>query len=387
KLGELYTTHLSAPVEAIRNYRTILVADDDHLEARASLAGLLEAIPEESQAAIEAHRRVLAQDPTRVSSLQALFRIWLQREELDRAFAAAVLLVFCKSADALTSAFYNEQKNLQLPEATSSLDLTAIDLTLLHPRARTPLLDVLRLMGDQLVKLYPPNLEIAGIDRRQDRLRADHPVHRAVTGLATIFGVRGFDVYQARRGTVFLKATDPLGVCVGQEVVRKYNVREQRFLIGRAVMGLVNKTALLGDLSSGEIAQFLGDSVRIHVPDWEHLSRRNEEHIKQLRKAASRKVVKALEEPARALLEVEEPSLSEFEDGLHASADRAGLLVCGDLQVAMNLVLREDPVFNASRASDPAEVLAALESRSDLRELMTWGLSEGHFKLRRQLGL
>src|SRR5690606_13071563 len=130
KLGELYTTHLSAPVEAIRNYRTILVADDDHLEARASLAGLLEAIPEESQAAIEAHRRVLAQDPTRVSSLQALFRIWLQREELDRAFAAAGLLVFCRSADALTSAFYNEQKNLQLPEATSSLDLNAIDLTL-----------------------------------------------------------------------------------------------------------------------------------------------------------------------------------------------------------------------------------------------------------------
>ena len=224
------------------------------------------------------------------------------------------------------------------------------------------------------------------IAKRADRLRADHPVHRAVSSLAAIFGVKGFDVYQSRRGTVFLETTDPLGVCVGQEVVRKFNVREQRFLIGRAVMGLVNRSAVLGKLSLGESSDLLGNAVRIHVPEWEGLGRRNDEQSKQLRRAASRKAVKQLEEPCQALREVAEVSLPPILDGLQATADRAGLVVCGDLHVAMHLVLREDPSFSTVRTGGREELLASFRERSDLRELMRFGLSDTYFRVRKQLG-
>ena len=55
-------------------------------------------------------------------------------------------------------------------------------------------------------------------------------------------------------------------MCVGQDVVRKFNAREQKFLIGRAVLGLLNKTAVLSKLSPGETADLFGNSVRIHAP-------------------------------------------------------------------------------------------------------------------------
>jgi len=185
---------------------------------------------------------------------------------------------------------------------------------------------------------------------------------------------------------VFLETTDPMGVCVGQEVVRKFNVREQRFLIGRAVMGLVNRSAVLGKLSLGESADLLGNAVRIHAPEWDGLGRRNDEQSKQLRRAASRKAIKQLEEPCGAMQTAEAISLPTFLEGLQSTADRAGLVVCGDLHVAMNLVLREDPSYSVVRAGGRDELLSSLRERADLRELMRFGLSDTYFRVRKQLG-
>ena len=97
---------------------------------------------------------------------------------------------------------------------------------------------------------------------------------------------------------MFLETTEPMSVCVGQDVVRKYNAREQRFLIGRAVLGLLDRMAVLGKLSASEAADMLGNTVRIHRPEFMGLGRRNDDLSKQLKRAASRKALKALEEPA-----------------------------------------------------------------------------------------
>ncbi len=77
----------------------------------------------------------------------------------------------------------------------------------------------------------------------------------------------------ARRGLMTLETTEPLSVCVGQDVVRKFNAREQKFLIGRAVLGLLNKTAVLSKLSQGETADLFGNSIRIHAPQFTALGR------------------------------------------------------------------------------------------------------------------
>jgi hypothetical protein len=327
---------------------------------------------------------VLVLDPTRIPSIDSLFEIWVAHGQLDRAFCAAAVLSFLQAVAPRAGHLYLDWRGRVPMDAQARVDASALDL-LLHPDARNPLLDVLRAVGDQVSKLYPPAFETLEVDRRADRLRGDHPVFRAIRLVAESFGVGDFEVFQARRGLMVAETSDPLCICVGQDVVRRFNSREQKFLIGRAVFALRERTALLTKLGEAALADFLGDCVRVVVPEFDRLGTADESRVRLLRKLLSRRALRALEAPARALADGPVPSLTQTLYGIDASANRAGLLMSGDPAVALGMVLREDPGV-ASGAGGPEGVLQAVEQRADLRALMAFSVSEALFELRARVG-
>jgi hypothetical protein len=312
--------------------------------------------------------------------------MWESMRQLDKAFCAAALLSFLKGANDTETAFYAEGRNRlgnDFRGALAPADLVALH----HPSARHPLVDVLRAVGDQFAKLYPPQFEQAGIDKKADRLKNDHAVYKAIQAVTSLFGVEAFDAYQARRGLVYLETTEPLSVCVGPDVVRRFNIREQRFQYGRAALGLYDKAALLRRLSPGELADVLGNSVRIHCPDWEGLGRRNDEQSKQLRKAYSRKALKLLEEPAHAVAQAPRPQLETVVQGLMFSMDRAGLLVAADPNAALGFIVREEAQPAQPRPESADAIASIVQARPDLRELIAFAVSDDFFRLRQRLGI
>lgn len=386
RIGSLYAKSLGDPARAITAYRQVLEVDPTHVPAHAALADLYGRDTASMALAIESHRNLLKLEPTRLDSLHALFRMWESMRQLDKAFCAASLLAFLKGANDTETAFYAEGRNRLSGEFRGTLapaDLVALH----HPTARHPLVDVLRAVGDQFVKLQPPQFELQGIDKKADRLKNDHAVYKAIQAVTGLFGVEAFDAYQAKRGLVYLETTEPLSVCVGPDVVRRFNIREQRFLYGRAALGLVDKTAILRRYSPGELADVLGNSVRIHLPDWDGLGRRNEEHSKQLRKAYSRKALKLLEEPAHAVASAPKVPLDALVQGLMFSADRAGLLVAADVNAALGLIVREEAVQGQPRPESAEAVAAIVQQRPDLKELIAFAVSDDFFRLRQRLGL
>jgi hypothetical protein len=384
RVADIYARSLNNPQKAISLYRFVADQDPQNVLAHVALADLFMRDAAAGPMAIEEHRTVLRLDPTRVDSLHALFRLWDGLRQHDKAFCAASVLQFLRAANEMEAAFYNEARNRLPAEKQERIQPQDLD-TLMHPLARTAVVEVLRAAGDQLGKLYPPNFDALGIDRKADRLKPDHAVFKAIRAVAAVFGVEEFEVYQARRGLITLETTEPLAVCVAQDVVRRFNAREQKFIIGRAVLGLVNKTAVLGKLAPAEVADVLGASVRIHSPNFNGLGRRNEELVKALRKAYSRKAIKALESPAAALAGATRLDLEEIMQGLRLSADRAGLLMCGDPTVGLGVVLREDAAFSRVETMDP--VLQALRAKDDLRQLVSFALTDEYFRLRTRIGL
>ncbi|MDC0707102.1 tetratricopeptide repeat protein [Stigmatella sp. ncwal1] len=387
RLAELYARSLDQPARAVTVYRQVLEQEPSSIPARAALAEMYTRDSNSTPMAIEEHRQLLKLDPARVESLHALFKLWEGLKQYDKAFCASAVLQFLRSATETESVFYSEAKNRLPQEAPERLALADLDNALLPPTARGPLLEVLRAMGDQAGKLYPPQFEMLGVDRKADRLKPDSAVFKAILSVAKVFGVEEFEVYQARRGLMTLETTEPLCVCVGQDVVRKFNAREQKFLIGRAVLGLLNKTAMLSKLSQGETADLLGNSIRIFAPQFSALGRKNDEMVKQLRKAYTRKALKALELPAMALGDATKVDAKAMADGLAVSADRAGMLMCGDVSVGLGVVLREDPAMTNSKIESMDPVLAALKQRADLKELLNFSLSDDFFRMRQRLGL
>jgi hypothetical protein len=106
-----------------------------------------------------------------------------------------------------------------------------------------------------------------------------------------------------------------------------------------------------------------------------------------LRKLLSRKSLRALEEPVQALVEGPVPDLGKTLQGMFASGNRAGLLVCGDPAVALTMVLREDPAVATSKAPESQEmVMRAVWERADLRALLNFSVSEELSSLRDKVG-
>ncbi|MDY7231685.1 tetratricopeptide repeat protein [Hyalangium rubrum] len=387
RLAELNAKQLEQPARAIAVYRQVLENDPANLQARAALAELYTRDSASTPMAIEEHRQLLKLDPTRVDSLHALFKLWEGLKQHDKAFSAASVLQFLRSANEIEIVYYNEAKARLAHEAQERLALADLDSALLHPGARGPLLEVLRSIGDQLGKMYPPQFEMLGVDRKADRLKPDSAVFKAIRSVAQVLGVEQFEVYQARRGLMTLETTEPLSVCVGQDVVRKFNAREQKFLIGRAVLGLLNKTAVLSKLSQGETADLFGNAIRIFSPQFSALGRKNDEMSKQVKKVSSSTALKVLKPHALAIGDAKKLDVQSLVESLSMSADRAGLLMCGDVSVGLGLVLREDPSMANSKVESGDPVFQALKERNDLRDLLGFALSDDFFRLRQRLGL
>lgn len=383
RVGELQARQIRNAPKAIAVYRGVLELEPQNLTALAEVAALYGADPTSLNLAIETHRAILRLDPARVESVRALFRIWESQRQVDRAFCAAGVLSFLKATNELEGAFYNEGR-VRLPQDPTQA-VGAAEMQLLHhPQARGPLVDVLRAIGDQLVKVHPPQLESWGTDRKADRLKSDHAIYKAVRVVTALFGVEEFDVYQAKKGLVTLETTEPLSVLVGPEVIRRFNAREQRFLFARAALGLFDKTAVLRKLSGSELADLFGNSIRIHQPDWQGLGRKSEEHSKALRKAYSRRAIKTLEQPASAAASDPRLDLPGTLEGLAFSADRAGLVLAADVAAGIGVLLKDEGVNRPETAEISA---AAARERKDVRELINFALSDDYFRLRQKVGL
>ncbi len=387
KVGELYATALGDSQKAIGHYRQVVEQDPANTQAHGALARLYMRDAAAAPMAIEEHRTLLRLEPSALDSVHDLFRLWEGLKQMDKAFCAAGVLHFFRSQSEAEAAFYTEAKARVPQEAAAKLLPGDVEL-LHHPAVRGhPLLDVLRAIGDQLVKVHPPNFEAAGIDKKADKLKPDHAVHKAIRAVAQVFGVEELEVYQSRRGLMFLETGDPLALCVGQDVVRKFNVREQKFLIGRSVLNLANKAAVLQKLSRGELSDLIASSVRIFNPDYQLAGRGSDEHAKALRKAYSRKALKVLDPAAAAFRAKGEVDLVPLLEGLALSADRAGLLLAGDVAAGLNMLLRDDPNHSGLRPDSADPVLAAAKTRPDVRALLSFALSDEFFRLRQKLGL
>lgn len=386
RIASIYARSLNDPQRGIATLRQVLELDGTQIPAWVALAELYGRDTASTALAIDAHRNIVRLDPTRADSLHALFRLWESLRQTDKAFCAAALLVFLKQANETENAYFAEGRNRLSNELKGSLQASDV-LTLHPPAARSPIVDVLRAVGDQFVKLNPPQFELLGIDRKADRLKSDHAAYKALQTVTQLFGVNEFEVYQARRGLIFLETTEPLGVCLGPDVVRRFNIREQRFLYGRAAMGLFDKAALLRKLSPGELADVLGNSVRIHQPQWDGLGRRNEDQSKQLRRAYSRRSLKLLEDPANATTASGKVNLDPIVQGLMFAADRAGLVVCADPSAGLSLMLREELPANAPRPETPEAIAQSVLQRSDLKELVSFAVTDDFFRLRQRVGV
>jgi tetratricopeptide (TPR) repeat protein len=365
----------------LRDAKGALTAFERALDADPSRRALRESLLERygddpaHDPVVRAHRlRLLAEDPLHLPSLRAMTRIEARGSAPDRGRRFFELLAVAgaitdEERRALATSAPPERIEEALPGALDEED----HATLAHPDA-LPLAGVFAALWEA-VAARAPDLAALGV-RPEDRVSpvAQSDLARAYSLCARALGNRKTGLYlhpDATFAPVELVAQPPTAVVVGRHLTEGRSLTDVRFLLGRALEVARPEYVLAAALDPGEFTRLFGAILRAFHP--RHARPRLEtggaaardDEAAAWKKGLPYKVARRLAELFQAHADTEFSSAS-WRRGVQHTANRAGLLVAGDLIAA-------------------TRVLNAEGDREGVQELARFAVSDAYARLRAKL--
>jgi len=371
--------------ERMRDARGATLAFEKALEADPSRRGLREVVIERwgsdpaHDEVVRAHRMVLlADDPLHVPSLRSMAAIEERRGAPDRGRRFLELLAV---AGGLT-----DEERIRLGQTapaerldegrTGALDEQDHEL-IAHPDANA-LAEVFRVVWEGTAPERAPDLESFGVGQG-DRVS---PVEKSELALAystaaKALGNRKTGLFVKRdpgHTSVVVVAHPPTAIVVGPEFVQGRSIADVRFLLGRALETARPEYVLAAALSRDEFTKLFAAVLRAFHP--RHSRRRLEvsrdapgqsrdEEAAMWKRQLPYKVAKRLAELFAEKADTAFNS-SAWRRGVQHTANRAGLVVCGDMIAA-------------------ARVLTSEGDTEAIRELARFAASDDYLALRTKL--
>jgi tetratricopeptide (TPR) repeat protein len=350
RLAELYATRLDDPESARVSY-----------EVLAKLGG---AAPPRPPTATPTPPTPPAPPapPTPPAPPGARFREQLAAERWDAAFIAASVA----GNDAEAAEFHRRYRPRFLQRA-APIDPAQL-LSLRHPDDDASLGRVLALV----CAAQPPTFGLGDLGVSDgDQLAPEvlpTPFARVAAYAAGVLGVEPPPVY--RRGDfgaeVSIGGTQPPVLMAGPQALALSDRAALAFRLGRALSSLLPQRCAAATLPARQLKESLlaalllvSPKIRVEDPDG------NAARLRDKLTAGTPQLARELQPLVEKLLKNGTLNLSRFTRGLTRTADRIGLLLCGDPSVALRLIQDADAAA----------------------ELTSWALSDEHLALRDQLGL
>lgn len=362
----------------------------DVIEIRGYIADLYSRQPNQQALAVEEHRRIMRAGRLRIASLKALFRAFSLQRAHDRAFCTAELLSFLAAADDGEELFFSDNKKRLKKESVESLDAAQLMSWVAHPAQRSPVREILAAAAVDLGKPFSAT-DLEALDKKFIlRPKAQDPLRTLADSMAHNLGVSGFDVWksQARKQGIEALAGNPLIISVGADVTRTHPGREQRFLLGRKLMGLASGHHLIAGLDARGVATLLtaiGRAVDKTFPVLPGADAADADaQVKKIASALSRKARGTMSDAVSKLAMSPRVDWEGFLASAALSENRAGLLLSGAFDAAARLVARD---VGVNLAGDTTAMIANLDSNPALADLIAFMLSDEHFSARQALKL
>ena len=368
--------------EAEAEIRRALEHDQSSVEARLELAALQLMNNNLGDATTE-YMRTLDNAPFCLDAFRGLYQVCERRGDLQRAAGAAQAACFVATEEvpertAAHRAAVSVEAALESGAVAPEERIVDLWHLVVYPGEPQVAPELLVLLGDYLAQVFPQHLqryeervtgkgELTQVSEREPLGRQCHLLARAM----------GVEAYQCWTGelpavpAVVLHGAIPR-VVLDSRLMGQVPGGRLRFIIGRALAEVVTRSFYLTMLDPATVELLFMAAVELFVRGYATQLGRGkeaEELSRKVSKALPRKVRKKLEEPARSYAEVQPIAATRWATTAARSAERAGLLVCGDAEAALNQ-LREE------RASQ--EVMG---------ELLRFVVGPHLYEARRRLGL
>ena len=390
KMADVFENRIQDDNRAINALKYALEAQPDSVPALEHLARLFAKDPDSYPQSVAAHRQLLKLDPFRVESYREMHRMFERLGQHDKAFVTAEVLVLLRAQQQDEDLYYHEHKSRVAPRAFGELTHKDHERLLVHPVERGSMREVLAILGQELSRIYPGDLAPYELNRSADRQgpRSQNPMKHLAAELSDVLGAPPFELLLTKKHELglFIENTKPPSLIVGSNVALRIQDKDQRFLLARQLERLRGGHHLLDRIPDAELETILWSVAKIadsggSVPVD---SSRLDAMTRTLTRTLSGRAKRDLEIVGRGLFKTH-VDVNKHRRAAYNSANRAGLVVTNDLEVAVRHIARAHPEIRPLwRDADGArETIGQVE---EIRDLLCFAVSEEYLSIRSKLG-
>jgi len=379
ELVELYRYRLGNNRKATAACEQLLTIDPGDIKVRDDLSRLYEMEGRLDDAAA-VHRSLIADSPFSVDSYHALLRIYEHQGHNDRTLCMAATLNFLDEAKEDELALLKEYRHAMPVPPGRRISEAQYSRLLMHPRAGGLLGDMFSFAADHCRDLFVADHRDYKL-RARDRLNLRDSASKAASTFRdalTFLDLPPPEVYGKGVGIKGILAvnTSPPAILFSQDILQRASIPELRFMVARAVAFTRPENLLAAALSPKQLRSLLDAMVEMAFPGSQVLAVSDEVTMltRKLQRAIPKNKANRLYQLAAKYREqAEDLSIRDWLEGVEHTCNRAGFALCGDLEACVQ-------VLKAARVVSPSG-----SSRSLIRELIFYSISDDYFELRKAL--
>ncbi|MCU0680773.1 MAG: tetratricopeptide repeat protein [Polyangiaceae bacterium] len=387
-LGLIYRDRLQDPVQAIEAFKLAKERKPAETLENQILSELYELTDRFDNAADEQHE-ILVKDPMRVEPYRALFRLYQRQHAVDEAWCLSAALVFLRKANDEESRYYEDYRpqgvlpfKHQLAEEHWYRYLIHENVNLYIGRIFQGMApSALAAKADELARQNKPSLLEPRF--RQDLVNSTVTFTKTFARTAQVLGIVDVPDLYVRSdmggGLGTVPAQRP-AVLAGQSVLTGFTVPDLFFICGK-YLSLFRGEFFIKTLfaTQTELEVLLYTGIKMARPEFP-LPADKQAQVSSVGQALSKRMqpvhFEALRQAVKGFFEQGgKVNLKRWLQGVDATASRAGLVLCADLEVAKKIL-----------GSEP-QMPGDLPPADKLKELLVFSVSKKYFALRKTLGI
>ena len=385
-LGEVYRSRLRDYKSSIAAFEMAIQLDPDNVARQKILAELyLVAGDDFTDKAIATHQSLIKATPNRFDSYKALHKLYMQAKQYDKAWCVCATLALLGKADAEQRQFYDQYRQRELVRAQARLTDELWRKHIFHADEDVYVSTIFGLVAPAVGAMTAQAHRKFGLKRKERVQEAQQKVLfvKVFNYVTSVLNVAPPELYlrqEQASGLMFAHTTQSPSFVVGKELLHGRPQKELAFVIGQQLAFMRPEHFLNLALSATSLLrQVFFTALRMCAPQFPvpaEDAAAVDKYVADVRKRMHPAQLEQLNGVVKKFLARQpEIDLKKWSVGVQLTANRVGLILCNDLEVAAN------------RLSTEPTGVGGLSPKDKVKELALYSVSEEYFGVRKQLGL
>ena len=379
-LGIIYRDRQRNFEAAAEAFKMASVQQPDNALEHQILAELYTASDKTAEA-IDEHQWLLRNDPNRVDSYRALYKLYFDARAYDKAWCVAATLNFIKKADAEQEQFYKQyrQEGLQ-PSSRIGIETWMKDVR--HPLQHLYLSKIMEVLGVAVHKAKATSDRALKIHKHtpEDLNKSSRTFTKSFKFVSEVLSIpivpRLLVQKNTPGGMADIVGSAPPALICGSTLLSGYHPSDLRFVVGRHLTYyrpehfirtmIKSHTELRGLLIGAMRLAGVGEAS----PDADAVAKQLNKSLEQAQKDILRKAVRGFVDAGGAA------DIKQWMQMVELTAVRAGFIAANDLEAAARMA-----------QEIPSDSTVDLPPKDKVKALVLYSVSESYFRVREALGI